>query len=165
MLIEEDGTGKPDSNSYLSVSDADDLADKILVEPSDWQDLSNNEKERYLILATIFLDTYLNPTSYILENDQALLWPREVFKDTQGREVEGIPSELKKATLTIATEFITNDIFQQSPRITKESFGDSSQTFAGSVKENGFKANVALLRLKNLGYGFSYNNTVRLVRA
>ena len=166
MLIVEDGTGTNESsNSYLDVITADTLAETILVDPNDWLSLDESQKERYLILGTMFIDTYLNPTSYLLVDTQPLLWPREKFTDAQGREVEGIPSELEKATLTIATEFINEDPFTQSISITEERFGDSMQKFAAPIKENGFKANLALQRLKNLGYGFSYSNTVKLVRA
>lgn len=152
----EDGTGIPGALQYIDSTEAnqilEDFAYDVEVHDSD------------LVNASLYLDTYFFPTSKILTKDQGLLWPRVPFRDSQGREVEGIPVELKRAVAFIAAESKEKDLFESTPAITLERFGDSQVRYAGPTKDDG-KLKSILLRLKNLGYGTSNSSSVTLERA
>ena len=155
-LIVEDGTGLEDSNSYVSVSESEDIL----------LDLGYDQfpSETDLIKATLYIDTNFRPVSNILNEDQALLWPREKFTDSQDRKITGIPFELKRTTSIVAASFIDNDLFDEEPSITQESYGDTSVTYSGPVSQTDGNVKAAMVRLKKLGYGSS-SSTIRLTRA
>lgn len=156
-LVKEPGDGtNPDANAYIDVTEAQNILTDF--------GYTDFPSETDIIQATLYVDTYLNPVSTIVEEEQPLLWPREKFIDNQGREVKEIPFELKRATAMISAEFMENDLFNVSPKITEESYGDSSVTYAGAVSQETTRVNTALLRLKRLGYG-SGVSTIILSRA
>lgn len=157
LTVADDLGEEADANSYVTT----DEAETILLDYG----YSTFPSETDLILATEYLDTHLDPISYIVNKEQPLLWPREEFKDSQGREITGVPEEIKKATAMVAAEFIDEDLFEPEPKITSESYGDSSVTYAGAVSQSAPKLNKILLRLQKLGYASHSANSVKLVRA
>ena len=157
MLIVEQGDGQdPDANSYTSIQESEEVLLKL--------GYSEFPSETDLIQATLYIDTWLNPVSAIYDEDQPLLWPRKSFKDSQGRTVEGIPSELKRATAIIAAEFIESDLFDPSTGITEEQYGNSRVKYAGVERSESGRVNGAMQRLKRLGYG-SGSSSITLTRA
>jgi len=155
MLIVELGLGEdPDANSYADVPESEDILLKL------GYDLFPSETD--LIQATLYIDTWLNPISSILNEEQPLLFPRKEFNDSHGRKVEGIPFELKRATSIIAAEFIEDDLFDSGTPIIEEQYGNSRTRFAVPAKQESKRVNSALARLKQLGYG---SNSIRLIRA
>lgn len=155
-LILETGEGVPDSNSYLSMTEAESILTDL------GYDTFPSESD--LVNASLYLDTYLDPASFILTEDQGMLWPREPFTDNQGRTVEGIPKAIKRAVAIISMEFMEEDLFDIEPAVISESYGNSSVEFVAPQSKPG-KVVSQLSYLKSLGYGSSNTTSVRLVRA
>lgn len=156
-FVVEDGTGVQGATSYVSVAEAESiLTDLGYSEFPGETDLSN---------ASFFFDIRITPTSYILTQDQGLLFPREIFLDSQGREVEGIPYDIKRAVSVIAAELMDNDLFEMEPSVRSESYGNSSVTFAGPVSSLPGTIRSQILYLFKLGYGYNSTSQIDLVRA
>lgn len=155
-LILETGEGIPDSNSYLSMTEAESILTDL------GYDTFPSESD--LINASLYLDTYLDPASFILTEDQGMLWPREPFTDNQGRTVEGIPKAIKRAVAIISMEFMEEDLFDIEPAVISESYGNSSVEFVAPQSKPG-KVVSLLSYLRSLCYGGSNTTSVRLVRA
>ena len=75
-LIVEDGTGKSNAESYISVADADTYHSNR--DNTDWAALTTAEKERLLRIATDYMVAVyrLRWDGYRYVNTQALDWPR-----------------------------------------------------------------------------------------
>lgn len=73
-LIVEDGTGKPDAESYCEVADADAYHAKM--GNTAWASVSAEDKEIALRRATQYLDAVYAFPGYKLNYNQALNWPR-----------------------------------------------------------------------------------------
>ena len=99
-MIVEDGTGKTDSNSYVSVDFADDYFSARGV--SGWDALTVGQKEQALIRATDYIDNVFQWCGKKATAEQALRFPRINIKDYEGLEVVGIPSCLKQAVCDVA---------------------------------------------------------------
>ena len=102
-LIIEDGTGKTDAESYISVSDADSYVSKWHGTLSAWDDLDEAAKERALRMATRFIDAH-SFKGYRSNEDQALDWPRIVpdWIDGQWIDSDEVPQAVKSATVEAA---------------------------------------------------------------
>lgn len=109
-LIVEDGTIVANSESYISVADAD--AYFVKYGPStEWVALTSTQKEVALRLSTQFIDQAYDFHSELLNTTQSLSWPRELFQDTDYRLIGGlgsIPTNLKQATALLALQFSQN---------------------------------------------------------
>lgn len=155
IIVADDLGEEIDANSYVDVEEAEDILINLgFVEVPCEVDY---------IMATKYIDTYLRPVSQILNREQPLNFPRQKFKDSQGRTVTGIPKKLKEVTALIATEFMEDDLWNAPDAITEEAFGDSRVKYAGPTKQNK-KPHVYLSMLKTLGYGSS-TNSIELIRA
>lgn len=110
-LIVEDGTGKTDSESYLSVADADTYIAKFLDDPAAWTSLSPALKETALRKGTRYLnDVYgLRWLGSRTNVDQALHFPRSGIVDYDGFIIEDdeMPRELGDATAEAALRSVT----------------------------------------------------------
>ena len=103
-LVVEDGTGKADAQSYVSVADAATLLGaRIDTDKSDgWDNADTPEKERALALAADRIDSEnvgrFGSSRSILT--QALSFPRLAFRDADERlyDQDVIPDHLKLAT-------------------------------------------------------------------
>ena len=156
FIVADDEGLVTDANSYVSVQESEDILVSL--------GYAELPSEQDLVLATLYLDTYFDPASYVLNKEQELLWPRQTFTDSQGREVEGVPFEIKRATALVAAEALNRDLFVVEPAVTSEAFGDSRKTFSGGVKNDGRLGSI-LLRLSKLGYGGKSTTSVTLTRA
>ena len=111
-LIVEDGTGKTDANSYLSVADADSYhADHSA--SSTWAAADQAAKEKALRLATQYLDARCNGRWRGLQKTQgqALAWPRYSAVDDEGfaYDCDTLPQRLKDATAELALRVVGGD--------------------------------------------------------
>lgn len=101
----EDGTGKADADSYLSVADADTYHTNHS-NSSDWSGATTDAKERALRIATQYLDARYNSQwrGYKKTTTQALAWPRQNVVDEDGRVVDAdsVPSKVADATAEMA---------------------------------------------------------------
>lgn len=119
-LVVEDGTGLTGSNTYISAADAD-LYNANLGR-AEWADLEADEKAAALIKASQYIDSAFNWLGLKGSRAQALQWPRNLGIDSAGAalpvidrdgyEIEGVPSEVVKATAEAAFLSLENDLFQ-----------------------------------------------------
>jgi hypothetical protein len=76
----EDGTGKSDANSYISLADAN-LYFETHPQATAWNAATDDNKNRLLITAARILDNCVNFNGYKINAIQALQWPREEARD------------------------------------------------------------------------------------
>lgn len=102
-FIVEDGTGLTNSNSYVSVTEADDyFADRG---NADWAALSNDEKQQFLIQSAQYMDGeyYSRYIGYQKSESQSMAWPRECARNSVNPNIvyssASIPESLKQAQL------------------------------------------------------------------
>lgn len=104
-FVVEDGTGKTDANSYISVADADQYNENHQAD-TDWSGATQAEKEKALRLATQYLDAeYGNDWIGVRANeDQALDFPRADMIDRDGVDIDSdsVPQAIKDATVEAA---------------------------------------------------------------
>lgn len=106
----------PNSNSYASVSEADDYHESV--HPSlkaQWAALTSDSKERALVAATRMIDdqfVWITP-SYVATNSQQLQFPRN-YLPVQGKNatVNGYMAGIPETTLG-GDSFFQNDIYPQ----------------------------------------------------
>ncbi len=111
-LIVEDGTGKPDANSYASVAEADAYHEAQLHALA-WEAATVPVKEKALAMATRTLDAMVQWTGTRATATQALAWPRK------GTVLDGlpipenvVPNPVKQAASELARLLIAGDITQ-----------------------------------------------------
>jgi hypothetical protein len=122
-MIVEDGTGRPDANSYASVAASDVYHDGHLY-AADWTGASTGTKEKALIMATRLIDALHRFRGFRANNVQALQWPRSLARDddklaswmplqpTSRDEYfasDALPKLLLDATIETARELIKSD--------------------------------------------------------
>ena len=109
-LVVEDGTAKTDSESYISVADADTYHTDY-TDSSDWSSAIDAVKERVLRRATLVIDArfVLRWKGSRFTENQALDWPRHSVEDPSGFFVltTTIPVNLQRATAELALKEIT----------------------------------------------------------
>ena len=133
-LIYEDGTGKSNANSYSSVEDAYTyFADRGI---NTWLNLERLQQEYALIQATDYIEAnYSWATGVVVNEDQALGWPRNGAVDRRGYTIDSniIPKEVKKATWILAKQIGVDEVDINAPidRLTiQETAGPVSITYA-----------------------------------
>lgn len=161
-FLVEDGTGVEGSTSYLSVVEADALMADLDLSVG-WVDLTTQQKEKILEKSSFEFDQLLRWRSSLIDLAQGLDFPRVPFEDINGRSVEGITKPIKRSVITIAAEFAndTEENLDVEPiNITQKSFGDSSETYSGSVQiQSGGVIQEERSKFVRLGYGNKGNVT------
>ena len=76
LITKEDGTGRPDANSYAAVADADAYFDGHLY-VSAWTGAAADRKAAALVMATRLIDSEFQFEGFRARDAQALQWPRE----------------------------------------------------------------------------------------
>ena len=153
-LVIEDGTGLANSESYISVADADIY--HLNRGHSAWAALTTPQKEVALRKATDHL-TQLYRFRWkgyrSFPSTQALDWPRQFVSLDDGLypeyiEFTGIPVELKNACCELALRSIDEDLNPDVEREVKsESVGSISVTYMdGSAQTTEFRAVEMMLR-------------------
>ena len=79
-LIKEDGTGKPDANSYAAVADGDAYHDGHLYAAT-WTAATNATKEKALVMASRLIDGLFQFNGFKRLSTQSLQWPRRECRD------------------------------------------------------------------------------------
>lgn len=117
----EDGTGFTDSNSYVSVADADDYYVVDLNAAATWAALNSTQKQAQLAWASRVLDQKVkwngvktvpgNSSTSPIVVASAMRWPRTgVFdRDKNAIGPHFIPPQLVQATLEFSKFLLTND--------------------------------------------------------
>lgn len=108
-LIVEDGTGRADAESLISVADADAYLAKFSV-PSVWSALTSDQKEialrkgaRYLLVNYVYRGSKF-------ASSQALPFPRLGCYDNDGNEVTGVPTRAKNAQVEAAVRSVSEEL-------------------------------------------------------
>ena len=159
MLIVEDGTGVEDAESYLTISDAEDIILKFKPN-SPFPSLTTEEKEAYLRVASFTIDTELSFIGEKVNEDQGLEWPRVYV--INGVEYSDVPKVIHTVTAFLANEQESlNGIY---PKLKSQSFGDSSEEYAGVYSE-GSSIVKYLNYIKKEGIASSSSSIVTLWRA
>ena len=99
-MIVEDGTGKADANSYVSVEFADDYFSARGA--TEWASLGDDAKEAALVNATDYIDNVFQWLGKKEFDGQSLRFPRVGVVDYDGTEISGIPNRLKQAVCDAA---------------------------------------------------------------
>ena len=135
-MIVEDGTGKSDANSYVSVEFADSYFSARGV--SEWVALDQQVKEQLLIKGTDFIDNIYQWNGKREFEAQALRFPRVDIFDYEGAEIQGIPTCLKQTVCDASWIAKSNELFQTSDangNVVSEKIGELAFTYANGNKE------------------------------
>src|SRR6516165_6200699 len=87
VLINEDGSGKADANSYATVAECDAYHDGHLYADK-WAAATQAKKEAALVMATRLIDSQFQFNGFRAHSEQALQWPREKCPDPD----KGLPT-------------------------------------------------------------------------
>lgn len=111
-FVVEDGTGKTDANSYLSVDGADTYHTSFTMS-AEWSGAALAAKQNALIVAAQYLDAEYGGRwrGYRAHDTQALAWPRSCVEDDDGYAVDGesVPQKLKDACAELALRVVLGD--------------------------------------------------------
>jgi len=111
-LVVEDGTGLSNSESYISVSDADTYHDKFANDI--WNSYSPGKKEAALRKATQYIDGKFGQSfpGGRSKDSQALSWPRTcaAYEDNVTIDEDVVPQEVKNATAELALRSAAGDL-------------------------------------------------------
>lgn len=106
-LIVEDGTGKSDAESYISVADATAYL-ALHSNPTTWTDATEADQERYLRMATQYMDSVYGSRWKGTKNtqEQALDWPRYYVVDRNGYAIDNdiVPVKVTYACAELAAK-------------------------------------------------------------
>lgn len=115
-LVVEDETGLSTANSYVSIADADDYANLRQVGALEkWISATESNKVAALIIATQYVDARWRYVGELMEEDQALAWPRNdnPIYDSEGLDVaETVPWQIVNATIEYAARAIDPSSYQ-----------------------------------------------------
>jgi hypothetical protein len=148
MLIVEDGTGKADAESYLSVAEFVAYCD---ARGLDHGSHGHNDTQREIALrkATAYVDTISRYKGQRLAPAQALEFPRDALYDWSGHPVTGVPKRVKDACAELASRALEGDLYEDLDRgglIRSESVGPISTTYVdGAPAGKVFRVAVQLL--------------------
>lgn len=114
-LVVETGAGLANANSYCDKSTANAFHE---IEGNEaWNNANDADKDRALIRATRYLDTYSDYPGYPTTNAQGLLWPREgVFNTQLGEEYAAnvVPNPLRYAVAELAAWLVAGNNLENS---------------------------------------------------
>jgi hypothetical protein len=107
-LTVEDGTGKTDADSYVSLVDAN-TYDTAHGADAGWGAAADAAKEEGLRKATQYLDLAYSWRGSRTNSDQALMWPRRWLWFDGFRLAEtAMPQQLKDATVELAIQHVND---------------------------------------------------------
>ena len=133
-FVVEDGTGKDDSTSYVTV---DEYRQYWLNRGTDYSATADATIQGYLNAATEYIDNSYNFIGESTNYTQALEWPRYGALERFGEDIDRdlIPQKLKDAVCYMANQ-VTNGINQIDAGVSSESYGKVSRTYnSGGVKK------------------------------
>lgn len=142
-LVVEDGTGKSDAESYVSVADVDSYLQSV-GKDGDWSNKTQTEKEQALRLGSRYLDFKFRNQwrGFRTHRDQSLAWPRAFVQDEDGFSVDSdvVPSEIKNAAAELAERSLSQALLPDNSdgsRVTQESVTvgpiKESKTYSGGT--------------------------------
>lgn len=129
-LIVEDGTGKSDAESYVSVAEFKGFCDGW---GYSYAGKTDTEIEQKLRQATAYVDTKFRYKGVRTLAAQALEFPRSGCVDWSGLEATGVPGRVKRATNELAFKAFSGNLSEdldRGGRVKSESVGPISTTYA-----------------------------------
>jgi|TARA_R110002167_G_scaffold92478_1_gene248334 hypothetical protein len=139
-LVVEDGTGKSNADSFISVTDAD----AYFVNhgsPTAWTGLTTAQKESELRYAAVTLDGNWDWWGSITVITQSLGWPRSGAEDAEGRSIDTdvVPTRVKDAQCELAllgTSNALNSNYDRGGDVSREKVGPiETEYFSGASME------------------------------
>lgn len=131
--------GASNANAYVTLEVANQYHEDRPVVKTTWADASNAEKNAALLWATKLLDSLVDWKGWVVDDVQALLWPRHGMEYPSGYSVDNdiIPTELQEATAEYARQLLAEDRAGDSDietkGITSIKAGPVTLTFKDSV--------------------------------
>ena len=111
ILIQEDGTGRVDANSYGSVANGDSYHDRHLY-PGPWIAAAADRKATALVMATRLIDAECEFLGFRKSNAQALQWPRVQVPDIEASGVYWVPG-LTVGLGPVAPQYLSSNTVPQ----------------------------------------------------
>ena len=123
VLVKEDGSGRPDANSYADASDGDAYHDGHLYAAA-WTGAAADRKAAALVMATRLIDSQVQFNGSRTSAEQALQWPRAECRDPDMGLVtlsvllpilsdfvpyDRVPAAVVQATCEMARELLVAD--------------------------------------------------------
>lgn len=132
-MVVEDGTGLTNSNSYVTLQEAEDyLSIKSASAFEIWD--AEIDQENFLMLATRLLDQRANFQGSKTVQASALRWPRTGVSDRDGISLayDEVPPAIKAATIEIAYHLLSQNVDPSLP--TQKSDGQIASIKADVVE-------------------------------
>lgn len=123
-LVVEDGSGKTDSNTYISLVDAGTYMEGR-IGTSAWDGATDADKNAALVQSARILDNYVEWKGVKTNDTQAMQWPRQYVPDPEYRTVDAldfyidagdyfipkdeIPQRIKDAQSELALHLLSQD--------------------------------------------------------
>lgn len=129
-IIVEDGTGRADAESYLTVAAFKAYCDGRGLS---YDGQSDTVIEQKLRIATGYIDTVKRYKGERLSAAQSLEFPRANLTDWGGLEVSGVPARVKQACAELAQKAFTENLYADLDRggmVTSQSVGPISVSYA-----------------------------------
>lgn len=135
-LVTEDGTGKADAESFVSLPDAETYFTNH-VAPAKWSAATDAQKEAALRYATAWVDLGFDWSGSVVSTTQALSWPREGVADRDGREIASsvVPQSVQDATCEVAAAHLSkavNEVLARGGKISRLKIGPVELDTGGS---------------------------------
>ncbi len=131
--------GAANANAYVSLGVAEQYHSDRPAAGTTWAEASDEEKTAAILWATKLLDSLIDWNGYVVDDVQALLWPRVGMTYPSGYFVpqDVIPIQLQHATAEYARQLLVSDRVADSgietQGITSIKAGPVSLTFKDSV--------------------------------
>ncbi|HNT88273.1 MAG TPA: hypothetical protein PKL84_10455 [Candidatus Hydrogenedentes bacterium] len=140
-LIVEDGSGKTDADSYVSVTDADIYVTDRYTAASTWLDLTEDQKEAFLRRACQFLDSYFRGKWKGVKrtSTQSLAWPRASVLDEEGYLIadDSVPPVVIEAQIESALilhgGYDLQAVLSGTGTVTRQKVGEIEVEYDGNV--------------------------------
>ncbi|WP_341928797.1 DnaT-like ssDNA-binding protein [Methyloversatilis discipulorum] len=165
-LIVEDGTGRPDADSYVPVAFADQYL--AAMGASAWAAASVPAREVALRKATAYVEAAYMWRGERSSGGQALSWPRAgVCRDGVVVASNAVPVQVQRAVCELAAKALTVDLMPDvAPEVvTEETVGPISTSY-GQARNGGLtRFSLVDSMLRGLTLAGGAGGSVRVVRA
>lgn len=165
-LVVEDGTGKTDAESYISVTDAD--TRQASLGETDWAALETAAKEQLLRKATNYMTQKYRDSwkGYRTSTTQLLCWPRSgvVVDLSTTIDVDSLPADIANACSDLALTANDGELLADTTRpVIEKTIGPLTTKYGeGAAQATRYNAVESILRPYLDGLG---NNSIALERA
>ena len=132
-LVVEDGTGRADAESYLTVAEFKGYCDGRGMSYAGNSDAVIEQKLR---IAAGYIDTVERYKGSRLRSAQSLEFPRDGLTDWGGLEVTGVPGRVKQACAELAFKAFTENLYvdlDRGGKVASQSVGPISVSYAADA--------------------------------